>query len=73
MTDDGYYGLGPKTVQQNDMVWFLFGAKIPVVLRAIGGGQRVLVGDCYIHGLMDGEAVRNVYSEKLQTGVFEIC
>jgi hypothetical protein len=35
----------------------LFGAKTPMILRPDGDGRYLLVGECYLHGFMDGEAV----------------
>ena len=54
-------GLGPTTVVQGDVVGVLGGCKVPVVLRGVGGGgggnRYRLVGETYVHGIMDGEGV----------------
>lgn len=61
VTRKGYFVLGPGVLQEGDVVVVLRGGKVPFLLRrvsAIGNdpeGGWVLVGECYVHGLMDGE------------------
>ena len=55
-TKDGYFALGPKTMQNGDFICVLFGSKVPFVMRRVDD-YFVLVGECFILGLMDGEAV----------------
>jgi hypothetical protein len=77
-TKRGYMGLAPETAEVGDRVCVLFGAKVPHILReeragegttgdaaAKDGGCYVLVGDAYVHGLMDGEALDQVDSGEL--------
>ena len=59
----GFVGLAPEATQQRDIVAILYGLSVPVVLRQIHGtpdGDNVfiLVGECFIYGMMDGEALR---------------
>ncbi|CAL8579666.1 hypothetical protein XPA_005400 [Xanthoria parietina] len=61
ITDDGYTGLAPlDTKVETDVLAFIDGANVPFVLRDLGedASDFLLVGPCYIHGLMDGEAVK---------------
>jgi hypothetical protein len=54
------YGLCPRDTQVSDLVCILYGCSVPVVLRkAYSGieGAFELVGECYVHGMMDGEAL----------------
>ncbi|KAE9371987.1 HET-domain-containing protein [Stipitochalara longipes BDJ] len=51
-----FFGLGPDGLQSGDVVAVLYGCSVPIVLRAMGQHYK-LVGECYIHGLMDGQAV----------------
>lgn len=58
----GYIGLGFDTTETGDQVWILAGARTPFVLRSVGDGipnqeKFQLVGECYVHGVMRGEAV----------------
>ncbi|KAN0108649.1 Heterokaryon incompatibility protein (HET) domain containing protein [Hyaloscypha variabilis] len=60
ITKKGYFGMGPAELSEGDQVYILAGGKVPLVLRPVSGSQPdtfELVGDCYIHGVMDGEAV----------------
>lgn len=66
LTEKGYMGLGPKAMRKGDVVFILRGGQVPFLLRPAGRENvprvgevdtHVLVGDCYVHGIMDGEAV----------------
>ena len=61
--EHGFIGLAPQATQERDIVAILYGLSVPVVLRQIHGtpdGDNVfiLVGECFIYGMMDGEALR---------------
>jgi hypothetical protein len=51
-----FFGLGPDGLQSGDVVAVLYGCSVPVVLRAVEQRYK-LVGECYVHGLMDGQAI----------------
>lgn len=59
-TGKKYVGLVPFNAQLGDSICVLPGASTPFVLRREGDTFR-FVGDCYIHGLMDGEVVDLTY------------
>ena len=61
ITREGHMGLGPRDMEPGDVVCVLLGAQVPFVLRAVNNHYAFL-GDCYCHGIMDGEAVREVDS-----------
>jgi hypothetical protein len=58
-------GLGPQDVAVGDRVCILYGCSVPVLLRRCEGDPNVsnaklrhtFVGECYVHGMMDGEAL----------------
>jgi hypothetical protein len=61
-------GLGPSDVERGDKVCILYGCSVPVVLRELSGSDPrhplvgdtpyyQLVGECFVHERMDGEAV----------------
>ena len=63
ITRNGYIGMVPKKTEIGDVVVVLNGAQVPFVLRpalsVVDGwveGSYQLVGECYVHGVMDGEA-----------------
>jgi hypothetical protein len=56
ITGDGHMGIGSRKMQKGDDVCILFGGKVPYILRKVGDHFK-LVGECYIHGLMNGEVM----------------
>ena len=73
VTRRGYIGLCPSSGRVGDVVAVLLGGSTPFILSARSKRERaleeanselqvqntfVLIGDCYVHGLMDGEALR---------------
>lgn len=71
-TKIGYYVLGPAAMEPGDVICVLFGAKVPFCLRAVGGEFYLLVGECYVHGMMKGEAMGMFAQGELQEVGFEI-
>ncbi|KAI8711968.1 HET-domain-containing protein [Fusarium sp. LHS14.1] len=47
----------PVGCQVSDRICIFTGSSMPHVLRACGGGGYVVGGECYVHGLMYGEAL----------------
>ncbi|KAK0101813.1 hypothetical protein ONS95_006963 [Cadophora gregata] len=70
-TRKGYYGLGPAEIQRDDMVVVLFGGTTPYVLRPTDQGYW-FVGECYVHGLMNGEALAMMDRGELKEKTFVI-
>jgi hypothetical protein len=55
-----YFGLAPPGTKQGDLIFILFGCSVPVVLRKLPGRGKErynFIGECYVHGNMDGEAL----------------
>ena len=61
ITEDGHLGTGPWNAQPGDEVWVLYGGDVPFLLRPIQNAPIQhsfrFLGDCYLHGFMDGEAI----------------
>jgi len=57
VTKNGLMGVGPDGMKEGDIIGILFGGRVPYVLRPVGDGFR-FVGECYVSGLMNGEAVQ---------------
>lgn len=70
-TKKGYMGLGPNAIRPGDLVCVFFGAEVPHILRPKDGHYQ-LVGDAYVHGIMEGEAMAKLEARELQEKVFEI-
>jgi len=64
-------GLGPRTMRNGDFVVILYGGKWPFVLRPQDDKYR-FVGQCYVHGIMHGEAVERYRAEGPPDFVFEL-
>jgi hypothetical protein len=55
--DNGYLGFGPSTVQPGDCLVVLLGCYAPMILRPQKNGVYIVIGKCYVQGLMNGEAL----------------
>jgi hypothetical protein len=53
----GYMGLGDDDIEPGDHICVFHGAFVLYVLRPKGSSFR-FISECYVHGLMDGEAVK---------------
>jgi hypothetical protein len=53
--DDSRVGLAPQGTKVGDEIWIFVGAATPFVIRRIDGGAYKLIGNCYVHGVMQGE------------------
>ncbi|KAF5600106.1 heterokaryon incompatibility 6 OR allele [Fusarium pseudoanthophilum] len=56
-TDMGLVGYVPLRAKKGDLVCILYGSEVPFVIRKEAGGKCSLVGECYMHGIMEGEAL----------------
>jgi len=70
-TKKGYFVLGPNVMKQGDVVCVLFGGKMPFVLRP-WEHYFLLVGECYVHGFMKGEAIDLLERKDLAEEVFHL-
>lgn len=70
LTSQGFLGLGRQTLEKGDEVFIVKGSRVPLIFRPIeatllptfGLSKReqgyLFVSECYLHGFMDGEAVK---------------
>jgi len=56
-TREGYLGLASALADVGDEIVVVKGGKVPLILRPEGAHWR-LQGDCYVRGIMNGEAFR---------------
>ena len=75
VTLGGLFGIGPMGMREDDEIYVFLGSNVPFVLRPLkpdGDGVDCselcyrLVGDCYLHGFMEGSAL-NLHIYKRQT------
>ncbi|CAN9094122.1 unnamed protein product [Alternaria alternata] len=55
-TSRGFIGLGPAAAQIDDEICLLLGGQVCYVLRTRRDGHHEFIGECYVHGMMDGQA-----------------
>ncbi|EPE28819.1 Heterokaryon incompatibility protein, putative [Glarea lozoyensis ATCC 20868] len=61
ITEKGYMALVPPLSQAGDKVCILFNMDVPFILRQVSESTPMdyqIVGESYVHGIMDGEACR---------------
>jgi len=59
ITSSCQLGLGPASMMSGDTVAILFGGNVPYILRPLANNQWHFVGECYLDGYMDGEAMEH--------------
>lgn len=74
VTREGHYGLGPRITEPGDMCCVLFGSDVPFVLRRRETGQEgfKFVGECYLQGFMEGQAITKLHNGMAERTVFNI-
>jgi hypothetical protein len=70
-------GLAPDLAKEGDSICILTGCSVPVLLREktnkiTNKHYHELIGECYIHGMMDGEALRVKGNREIKTLTFEL-
>jgi hypothetical protein len=63
VTTSGMRGIGPGAMEVGDRVCVLYGANMPFLLRPQEDAY-FLIGECYIHDLMHGEAVQQLLERR---------
>jgi hypothetical protein len=71
ITEKGYLGLGPSGTEIGNLVCILFGGDTPYILRR-NIDHYNLIGECYLHGMMQGEAIGQMEAGELTEEWFEI-
>ncbi len=67
VTQDLRMGMFPESAQLGDLIFAPSGSNIPFVFRKAKNGCYALVGECYVHGLMYGEAAQEEdWEEKIE-------
>lgn len=68
----GLLALCPRVVQRTDIIAVLFGCQFPYLLRPWGSRFKLL-GQCYVQGIMDGQAVQTHRAENQLDNQFMLC
>jgi hypothetical protein len=56
VSSNDFIGLVPEAAQEGDMICVFMGGKTPFLVRPVGGNYQLL-GACYVHRIMYGEAM----------------
>ncbi|KAI4157902.1 MAG: hypothetical protein LQ342_007907 [Letrouitia transgressa] len=64
-------GLAPRDAEPGDLVCVLLGCEVPMMLRR-SGKSYVLIGECYYHGIMEGEALQGLSEHTAALETFTI-
>lgn len=56
-------GLVPERTLRFDRICILFGCDVPVILRKRRNDFWELIGEAFVYGVMDGEAVERPYQD----------
>ena len=69
----GRLGLGPAACKPGDVVVVVYNAPVPFVFRQRPESENFeFVGECYVHGLMDAEALDLVDRGELEAQKFVV-
>jgi heterokaryon incompatibility protein (HET) len=68
-SDKGFIGLAPESAEIGDIICIFHGGVVPFVLRPEADGRYRLLGEAYVHGIMDGEFMSTAHS----TENFVLC
>lgn len=79
-TEKGYIGWAPDNIfgrsceqtRQGDLIAIIFGCSTPIVIRPYGQLFKV-VGEAYVQGLMDGEAMGLLEAGRFRAQNFTFC
>lgn len=76
ITAKGFLGMGPRVSTIGDRVCVFYGAQVPFVLNASspsgGSDEYRLCGECYVHGMMYGEALDALDAGEVEHKVFRL-
>lgn len=67
----GLYVLAPTAVKEGDVLCVLFGGATPHILRR-HGSSWLLVGECFVHGMMFGEGIEMLERGEVEEMSFDI-
>jgi len=71
ISDGGYTGLGPNVARKSDMICVLYECSVPVIIRKVGD-HYLFIGECYVQGLMDGQALELLKQGKVREVMFDL-
>ena len=71
---DNIYGRASEQTQVGDLVAIIFGCSMPLTIRALPDGKHYhILGEAYVQGMMDGEAMDDLQTGKYEARTFTFC
>lgn len=68
--DNGQLGMTPILTRVGDKLCVIFGARVPYVIRPVEDSSSYqLIGECYLEGVMDGEAMQMDGFEEVEIAI----
>lgn len=64
LTQGNYMCLAQRTTRSNDLVYIFLGANTPFIIRPVTENHYQLISECYVNGLMYGEAMEGLKDGK---------
>jgi len=61
----GYMGYVPGCTQVGDEIAIIFGVAVPFVIRYDDEGHFILIGECFVLGLMNGQAMEDLDEQRV--------
>lgn len=61
-----FIGIASAAAEKGDVLCIPSGAKIPWIVREVDGGAYKFVGECYVHGIMDGEIMDSLTEDSVK-------
>ncbi|EKG14333.1 Heterokaryon incompatibility [Macrophomina phaseolina MS6] len=73
ISQKGFCGLGPDVTQPGDNIVVFFGGQVPFILRPQNESEEYsLCGECYVDGMMYGEAIEMLEEGELEEQTFSL-
>ena len=69
ISDNGFVGIAGSGVEKGDLIAYLFGMRMPIILRRRAENGYIIVGWAYVSGLMDTKILNKYDEMKLFEGL----
>ena len=79
ITEGGKMGIAPPETYPGDLICVLYGGRVPYILRLNkssplrGPARYFFLGECYVHGCMEGEVIENHRRCNMPSELFTLC
>lgn len=70
LSKKGYMGLAPAQTREDDLISIFLGLSSPVIIRREDDDCYIIIGECYVQGIMNGEAMKDLEDGKLELREF---